>query len=161
MKGPPFTPAQTEELARLADRYPERPSALLPLLRRAQELAGGLGERELIFVADLARVPHVRAFEVATYHPQLFVGRRGRHLVQACHNLSCDLHGCSAVLAALREHLGVGEGGTTADGLFTLATAECLGACDRAPALLVDDDLFGPVAPAGLPALLDRYRGRR
>jgi NADH:ubiquinone oxidoreductase subunit E len=159
VSAPLFTPEQAARMEQIASSYPDRASALLPLLHACQEAKGRLTEDALIYAADLAGVPHVRAFEVATYHTLFFTTRqRGRHLVQACRNLTCSLHGCDLVFDAVRRELGVDRGQITPDGLFSLITAECLGACDHAPALLVDDDLFTDVTPEAVPAIIARFR---
>jgi len=159
VSAPFFTPEQAARMEEIASSYPERASALLPLLHFCQEAKGRLTEEALIFAADVAGVPHVRAFEVATYHTLLFTTRqRGKHLVQACRNLTCTLHGCDRVFDAVRRELSIDRGQITPDGLFSLITSECLGACDHAPALLVDDELFCDVTPEKVPGIIARFR---
>ena len=94
---------------------------------------------------------------MATFYPFIFRKPVGRHVVCVCDSIACWVMGHEAVLEALKKHLGVDLGGTTGDGRFTLLPISCIGACDRAPAIMVDADLHGPVAPDGLADILGRY----
>ena len=142
----------------IAARYEEQTSAILPLLHFVQHARGYLGEEELVFLADFLEVPHVRAYEVATYYTMFTIRPRGRHLIQICRNLSCTLEGAENILEHLKKELGVEKGGTTSDGLFTLMEVECIGACDQAPAIMIDEKLYGRVKPESLQNILQTYR---
>ena len=95
---------------------------------------------------------------VATFYNLIFRRPVGRHVVLVCDSVSCWLTGCEQVALALREQLGIGFGETTADGRFTLLPTVCLGACDHAPVMMVDDDLHRDLEPQTAAAALDRYR---
>lgn len=155
-----FSESETADIERIAQRYDDAPSALMPLLHYVQKARGHLGEDELVFVADLLRIPHVRAYEVATYYTMYTINPRGKHLIQVCRNLSCNLAGCEAIMGAIRSELDIGPGETTPDKFFTLVEVECIGACDMAPAVMVDEDLHPHVTAESLRAILDGYRSR-
>jgi NADH-quinone oxidoreductase subunit E len=94
---------------------------------------------------------------VATFYNLIFRQPVGRNIILLCDSSSCFLTGFEELRDALSEHLGIGFGETTADDRFTLLPTCCLGACDRGPALMINDDTFGPIAPDDLDELLEAY----
>ena len=155
-----FSESENADIQRIAERYVDSPSALMPLLHYVQKTRGHLGVEELVFVADLLEIPHVRAYEVATYYTMYTIKPRGKHLIQVCRNLSCNLAGCEAINESIRSELGIGPGETTLDNIFTFVEVECIGACDVAPAIMVDEDLHPQVTTESLQAILDEYRNQ-
>ena len=142
----------------IADRYPMRASAIMPLLHFIQGRKKALTEEDLVFVAELLEIPHVRAFEVATYYTMFFTRPMVRHLVQVCRSMSCSVNGSDETLQAIRSELGIEVGQTTSDGIFSLVEVECIGACDQAPALMVDADLHRKVGVDDVGSILESYR---
>lgn len=143
-------------------RYPEgrQASALLPLLDLAQRQHGGwLPAAAIRTVADLLDIPEIRAFEVASFYTMFNVAPVGKYLVQLCRTTPCWLRGSEDVRKACQNHLGIGLGETTDDGLFSLVEVECLGACVNAPMIQINDDFYedldGPKMVAILKALAE------
>jgi NADH-quinone oxidoreductase subunit E len=95
---------------------------------------------------------------VATFYNLVFRKPVGRHVVLVCDSVSCWIMGCESLCKRLAMQLGVSLGGTTSDGRFTVLPIVCLGACDHAPTLMVDNDLHGDVQPEKLDELLERYK---
>lgn len=155
---PGLSPAAREAIRRLAGRYERRQSALLPALFVAQEEAGYLTPEATSAVAEELDLPLSEVLSVASFYTLFYREPVGRHVVQVCTNLSCLLNGCREVVRRLQDRLGVAPGETTPDGRFTVRAVECLGACEEAPVLLVDEDRWAKVAPDDLDALLERYR---
>lgn len=153
-----FSEAESRTIREIAARYEDPASAILPLLHFVQGERGFLGEEELVYVADLLKIPHVRAYEVATYYSMFTIRPRGRHLIQVCRNLSCTLEGSDSIFEYLKRELGVEKGGTSADGHFALIEVECIGACDQAPAIMIDEKLYGRVTTDSLRDILQTYR---
>lgn len=153
-----FSAQEFADLEGILARYDEPASAILPLLHYVQGVQGHLSEEALTFVAEFIGVPHVRTFEVATYYTMLFTEPVGRHLVQVCRNLSCHVNGAEDVLQALERELDIDVGATTSDGMFTLVEVECIGACDHAPAVMVDGDLHRSVSVCSVGRILSSYR---
>jgi NADH-quinone oxidoreductase subunit E len=94
---------------------------------------------------------------VATFYPLVFRRTVGRHIIRICDSVSCWIMGYEEVCRRLTETLGIRPGETTPDGRFTLLPSPCLGACDHAPALMIDDDLIGDWNPAEVDKILSRY----
>ncbi len=134
-----------EEINAIAARYPRKEAALLPVLHLLQGLSGAITPAEEALAAEALGLEPIRVREVVTFYTMLMKRPAGTHIIRVCINLSCTMAGSDAVLGRLREALGIGPGETTADGTFTLVTAECLGNCDRAPCLQVDGEDHGPV----------------
>ncbi len=153
-----FSAQEFADMEGILARYDEPASAILPLLHYVQSVQGHLSEEALTFVAEFIDVPHVRTFEVATYYTMLFTKPVGRHLVQVCRNLSCHLNGAEDVLQAFKRELDIDVGATTTDGVFTLVEVECIGACDHAPAVMIDGDLHRSVTVDSVGRILGSYR---
>lgn len=152
-----LSPAARQEIQRLAALYEHRQSALLPALFVAQQEAGYLPPWALAAVADALDLPLAEVTSVASFYSLLCLEPVGRHVIQCCTNLSCMLNGCGAVLARFQERLGIAAGETTADGRFTLRTAECLAACEEAPSVIIDEERWARVSPDSVDGLLARY----
>jgi NADH-quinone oxidoreductase subunit E len=155
-----FTAENVEKAKAYIAKYPpgRQQSAVLPLLDLAQRQSGGwLPLAAMHAVALMLQMPRIRVYEVATFYTMSNLRPVGRYLLQACTTTPCWLRGSDAVVAACEKKLGIGIGGTSADGLFTLVEVECLGACVNAPILQVNDDFYedldGPLTEALLDAL--------
>jgi len=142
-------------------KYPpgRQASAVLPLLDLAQRQMGGwLPRAAMDHVAALLDTAPIRVYEVASFYSMFNLRPVGRYLLQACTTTPCWLRGSDAVVAACEKQLGVGLGGTTADGLFTLVEVECLGACVNAPILQVNDDFYEDLDGPATERLIDALR---
>lgn len=146
------------EIVRLQGLYPWARSALLPALFVAQEEEGYLSPEVLEEVAELFQLPLSEVASVASFYALFHRRPVGRHVIHFCTNLSCMLNGAEEILDHLCRRLGVRPGETTVDGLFTVRKAECLAACDIAPMMLVDEEMYGHLTPQKVDEVLDRYR---
>jgi NADH-quinone oxidoreductase subunit E len=156
-----FAPENLERAKAHIAKYPagRQASAVLPLLDLAQRQHGGwLPRAAMDHVAALLGMAPIRVYEVATFYTMLNLRPVGRYLLQACTTTPCWLRGSDDVVRACEKKLGVGIGGTTSDGLFTLVEVECLGACVNAPILQVNDDFYEDLDGTATEALLDALR---
>jgi NADH-quinone oxidoreductase subunit E len=138
-------------------RYPDRRGALLPALQIVQEEQGHLSDQDLGAVAAELDVPEPDVYGTATFYSLLRRRPSGRHVISICHNLPCTLMGAEPLIEHLGKKLGVAEGEVTTDGRFSYRRIECIGRCDGAPAMLVDDDYHGELTPEKIDALLEKY----
>ncbi len=134
-----FSAEQLTDVRRLQALYPDPRGALLPVLYMAQDTFGHLSLEVEEYVAGLFNLSPAHVHEVVTFYTLFFREARGRHVVAVCHNLSCHLAGAPAIVAHLKQRLGIDVGETTADGTITLQSVECLCACEHAPMMQVDD----------------------
>ena len=111
----------------------------------------------LVAIAEVLDIPAADVEGVATFYSQIFRQPVGRHIIRVCDSMVCYIGGHESVVSEIQSKLGIGLGQTTADGRFTLLPVCCLGNCDKAPALMIDDDTFGDVQPAGVAKLLEGY----
>src|SRR5437667_9960168 len=156
-----FTSENLERAKAHIAKYPpgRQASAVLPLLWIAQYQNGGwLPRAAMDPVAELLEMAPIRVYEVATFYTMFKLRPIGRYLLQACTTTPCWLRGSDAVVEACERKLGIGMGGTTPDGLFTLVEVECLGACVNAPILQVNDDFYEDLDGPATEALLDALR---
>jgi NADH-quinone oxidoreductase E subunit len=156
-----FTAEKLERARVHIAKYPpgRQQSAVLPLLDLAQRQSGGwLPRAAMDYVAEMLGMPRIRVYEVATFYTMLNLRPVGRYLLQACTTTPCWLRGSDAVVAACEKKLGIGMGGTTEDGMFTLVEVECVGACVNAPILQVNDDFYEDLDGPATEALLDAFR---
>ncbi|MFT3933087.1 MAG: NAD(P)H-dependent oxidoreductase subunit E [Chitinophagaceae bacterium] len=131
-----FSEEKMQEVNRLIARYPEgrQKSALLPLLHLAQETFGGwLSAETMDYVASLLKIEPIEVYEVATFYSMYNLKPVGKYMFEVCQTGPCMLNGSDDIIKYIGEKLSIKPGETTTDGLFTLKTVECLGACGYAP----------------------------
>lgn len=131
-----FSSEKLQKIQEIIARYPEgkQKSALLPVLHLAQEEFGGWVDVPVLdYVASLLQIMPIEVYEVATFYTMFNVKPVGKYVLEVCRTGPCMLRGSDEILDYIKEKLQIKEGETTADGLFTLKPAECLGACGYAP----------------------------
>ncbi len=131
-----FSDDKLKQVDEIISHYPEgkHKSALLPLLHMAQKENGGwLSAEAMDYVAGLLRIASIEVYEVATFYSMYNLQPVGKTLFEVCQTGPCMLNGSDEIVAYIFEKIGIKPGQTTADGLFTLKTVECLGACGYAP----------------------------
>jgi len=133
-----FSPEVEKKFKWLIGRYPKKEAALLPVLHHAQDEAGYLSPDVLEYVGQRLDLSPARVREVASFYTMFKLNPSGKYVLQVCHTLSCYLNGAEDVVAKIKDVLGIDEGETTPDGLFTLERVECLASCGSAPVMQVN-----------------------
>jgi NADH-quinone oxidoreductase subunit E len=131
-----FSDNKLSEVEKIIQRYPQgkQKSALLPILHLAQEEFGGwLDVPVMDYVATLLDIEPIEVYEVATFYSMYNTKPVGKYMFEVCQTGPCMLNGSDQIIDYIKQKLNIGVGETTADGLFTLKTVECLGACGYAP----------------------------
>jgi NADH-quinone oxidoreductase E subunit len=164
-KGEPFayTPERAAQLEEICGKYPpeRRKSAVLAALYLVQEQQGYLTASALRHVAEFLRITPAEVEEVASYYVMFFKAPVGKYVLQVCRTLSCALAGAERVTETLSEKLGITVGETDASGMFTLLEFECLGACDRAPVVMVNNEHWHERAsPESCAKLVDELKSK-
>ncbi len=108
--------------------------------------------------AEYLSVPYSYVHGVTTFYTMFSLAPRGRHIIRLCDSPPCHLMGSTSVLDHLKKKLGIGVGETTADGVFTLETASCLGVCGVAPAIMINDEMYGKLTPERVDGILEERR---
>ncbi|MCY2926200.1 MAG: NADH-quinone oxidoreductase subunit NuoE [Planctomycetota bacterium] len=145
-----------------AERILERPGPvrdtdLIPLLQELQDAYGYLPAPVLMEVSRRTGIPASRMYGVITFYSQFHLKPHGRYTIRSCRGTACHVRGGKVVADAIVRHLGVGEGETTPDGLFTFETVACLGCCFLAPAMMIGGDYYGLLTAEKIQSILGRY----
>lgn len=130
---------KVEELKKV---YPTKDACLLPVLHLAQKEFGYISPEVMEYVAGLVGVSPARVYGVATFYTMYDKKPVGKYHVQVCTNISCHLEGSARIVDTLKTVLGVENGETTKDNMFTLSVVECLGACGFGPVIQINDDYY-------------------
>jgi NADH-quinone oxidoreductase subunit E len=161
-EGPVFayTAENRARLEEICGRYPaeRRQSAILAALYLAQHQQGYLTRNAMRHVADAIGCTPADVEDVVGYYTMFYTRPVGTYVLTVCRTLSCALMGAERVTAALSETLGIAPGETDASGTFTLLEVECLGACDRAPVIGINDHWHECQEAGDVPALVERLR---
>jgi NADH dehydrogenase (ubiquinone) flavoprotein 2 len=153
-----FTPENHLRAEHILGKYPAnyKASGIIPLLDLAQRQHGGwLPVAAMDKVASLVGAAPMRVYEVATFYTMFNRTPVGKYFIQLCGTTPCMVCGSEDIKQAIEGHLGIKEGETTADGLFTLREVECLGACANAPMVQLNDDYFECLTPTSVVDLLE------
>jgi len=163
-EGPEFayTAQNRARFDEVVKRYPpeQRRSAVLPALYLAQSQHGYITANAIRHVAELLGITRADVEDVVSYYTMFYTRPVGKYVVNVCRTLSCAINGAERVTEALTAKLGIKPGETDASGMFTLVEVECLGACDRAPAVMVNDAWHECLKPEDAGTLIDELRAR-
>ncbi len=146
---------------RIIARYPEgkQKSALLPVLHLAQaEFGGWLSTETMDYVAGLLDLKPIEVYEVATFYTMFNLKPVGKCVLEVCRTGPCWLRGSEDIIAYINEKLGITDGETSADGMFTLKTVECLASCGTAPVMQVGDHYIENLSCDNMDDVLNRLR---
>lgn len=152
--------ATLQQAREIAARHRGELGALLPTLHEVQREVKYLSPAVLAEVAEQLDLPLSKVYATATFYTLYNTKPKGRYIIRVCESAPCHLGGAERIVEELEQLLGVRAGETTADGVFTLEEASCLGVCGVAPAIMVDDQVYGNLRPGNLAKILGDYRLR-
>ena len=158
-----FNDQKLKEVEQIIQRYPEgkQKSALIPVLHLAQEEFGGwLSAETMDYVATVLNLQPIEVYEVATFYSMYNLKPVGRYLFEVCQTGPCMLNGSDNIIKYIFEKLGIKPGETTSDGMFTLKTVECLGACGYAPMMQLGKNYREHLTKEKVDAIIDECRGK-
>ncbi|SHF33067.1 NADH-quinone oxidoreductase subunit NuoE family protein [Flavisolibacter ginsengisoli] len=156
-----FSEEKLKKVQEIIERYPEgkQKSALLPLLHLAQEENGGwLSVEAMDLVAGLLQLKPIEVYEVATFYSMYNLKPVGKYLFEVCQTGPCMLKGSDEIINYIKKKLDIGVGETTSDGMFTLKTVECLGACGYAPMMQMGKYYKEHLTPEKVDQIIDECR---
>ena len=130
---------------------------LLNMIEAEQAKSGWVSEEAMADMARALGLPVGQVYGVTTFYSFLSTKPLGRHVIRICKSVPCFLKSGEMIAASIEKELGVSPGETTADGRFTFELTNCIGACDQAPAMLVDDTLYGGLTPGKIKEILQSY----
>ena len=157
-----YTPENQAKFNQVVARYPpdRRKSAILYALYLVQNQLGYITAAGMIHVAEQIGCTPAEVEDVVSYYTMFYTRRVGKYVLNVCRTLSCALLGAERVTEELTEKLGIRPGETDPSGMFTLMEVECLGACDRAPVVMVNDDWQEGLTPEQCSKFIDDIRAR-
>jgi NADH-quinone oxidoreductase E subunit len=159
VRGGGLSAASRAEIDGLRERYPTSEAVLLPALHIAQRQWGGwLPDEAIAAVAAELGLPVAKVYGVVTFYDLFHQNPVGKHRIRVCNNLPCQLRGAEEILEVLHRELGVGEDEVTPDGRCSFVHFECLGSCDTAPMMMVDDDYHENLTPNRVRQIVKRLR---
>jgi len=153
-----LTEEETKEIIAELAHCELKSAASIEALKVVQKRRGWVSDASIKDVASLLDMTTAELDGVATFFNFIYRKPVGRHVIAICDSMVCWSLGYEPLRELLQKNLGIGFGETTKDNRFTLLPSACLGACDRAPAMLVDEDLYGPVTPEMLEEILGKYQ---
>ena len=148
----------TEEISGILQQYPKEQRYCLAIMQDMQRRYNYIPREGMEALADYLSCPLSSLYSMATFYKALSLKPKGRHIIKLCDGTACHIRGASTLCDGVRRILGIGEGETTADGLFSLELVNCLGSCALAPVLVVDDTYYGKVTMEKLPGIFEQYR---
>ncbi len=149
---------ERKEIEEEAGRYPDRRAACIDALKVVQRHRGWVSDEALKDVSEFFDMTLDELDAVATFYNLIYRKPVGRHVILLCDSISCWVMGYEKIRKQLNQHLGIDFGGTTPDQRFTLLPVPCLGTCDRAPAMMIDEDLHRNLEPQEVDRILEGYK---
>ena len=152
-----LTEEERREIEAEVPRYPRKKATCIEAMKIVQRHRGWVSDEALQGIGELLGMTVDELEGVASFYNLIFRKPVGRHVILICDSISCWIMGYERMREHLTTRLGINLGETTADGRFTLLPIDCLGACDHAPALMIDDDLHGDLDPEKIDEILNKY----
>ena len=150
--------AKTEELKAFIEAKKDMQGPLMPIMQKAQELFGYLSLETQSLIAEALNIPVADVYGVATFYAQFSLEPKGDNIISVCTGTACYVKGAQAILDKIESVLGITDGQTSADGLFTIQNARCIGCCGLAPVMTVGDEVYGKVTTDQIPGIVAKYR---
>ena len=151
------------DLALLDDvlsRYPHIDGSLITILQKAEEIYGYLPCDVMYHIANKTGSTPAKVMGVATFYTQFRFKPVGKYLILLCQGTACHVNGSERIADAIYETLGIRDGETTDDGLFTVSHVACLGCCSLSPVMMINDETYGSLTPAKTVEILEALRAR-
>ncbi len=156
--------ANFTELAPVLEKYAQVPGSLITILQQAQDIYGYLSMDAINYISVKTGIKPAKIYGVATFYAQFRLQPIGKYLVMLCKGTACHVNGADMIEEAVCEHLGIKDGETTEDGLFTLNNVACLGCCSLAPVMMIKtadgEETFGNLTKDSVKKILDDYRAK-
>ncbi|HEV2500069.1 MAG TPA: NADH-quinone oxidoreductase subunit NuoE [Terriglobia bacterium] len=153
-----LSPEERQEIETELRHYPTKQAVCIDAMKIVQKHRGWVSDESLKDIAEMLEMSVDELDGVATFYNLIYRKPVGRHVISVCDSVSCWVMGYERLRESLKSRLGIKMGETTADGRFTLIPIVCLGACDHAPTLMVDQELHHDVDPQKLDSVLEKYK---
>ncbi len=160
----PIDAAEFPELASVLEKYAKVPGSLITILQKAQGIYGYLSLDAINYISKETGIAPAKIYGVATFYAQFRLKPIGKNLIMLCKGTACHVNGADIIEEAITEHLGIADGETTEDGIFTLNNVACLGCCSLAPVMMIQsvdgDETYGNLTKDSVKKVLDEIRNK-
>ena len=146
-----------EQLEEIIVKYKDTPGALIPVLHEAQELYGYLPFEVQKIIADGLDIPVAKVYGEVIFYSQFSLTPKGKYRISVCLGTACYVKGAAEILDKLKERLSIDVGECTDDGLFSLDSCRCIGACSLAPVVTINEEVYGKLVPEDIDGIIDKY----
>lgn len=140
------------------NEYGSVKGSLITILQKAQEIYGYLPVNVIYRIAESTGLTPARVMGVATFYAQFRLKPIGKYLIMLCQGTACHVNGSERIEAAIKQELGIDDGETTEDGLFTLKNVACLGCCSLSPVMMINDETYGSLTPEKAVAIINELK---
>lgn len=147
-----------EEIKKIVDQHGRDRHNLIPILHDLQETLGHVSPEVMETIAEELGIPASDIYGVTTFYTLFYTRPQGRYIVRLCDSPPCHIEGSKKIREALTKELGIEPGKTTEDRLFSFEVVSCMGLCGVAPAIMVNDDVYGNLTPEVIPEIIRKYR---
>lgn len=152
------TKEQEEKLLAVIEKHKGEKGSLMPIMQEAQDIYGYLPYQVQKIISDETGIPIEKIYGIATFYAQFSMSPKGTYQVSVCLGTACYVKGSGEILEKCEEVLGIKDGECTPDGVFSIETCRCVGACGLAPVMIVGGDVYGKITADDVPGILDKYR---
>ena len=152
------TEQQRKELAAVIEESKTIPGCLLHVLQRTQSIYGYLPIELQTYIAEGLGISLSEVYGVATFYAQFSLTPKGKHRISVCLGTACYVKGSDKILEAVEKELGIKCGECTEDGLFSIDSCRCVGACGLAPVMMIGEEVYGKLTPEMVKGIIDKYR---
>ena len=150
--------AVDDKVIAIANKYKGGEGGIMGALHEVQDAYGYISEINQKYLSDKLGVPLSEIYGIITFYSRFSLKPKGKYNIQVCMGTACYVKGAEAVINAFKDNLNIDAGGVTEDGMFSLESVRCLGACGLAPAIVVNEEVYGKVTPDMVPGIIDTYR---
>jgi len=152
---------QERQLKEVINAHKDQPGGVMPVLQQAQDIYGYLPFEVQAMIAEELNMSLSEIYGIATFYSQFSLNPKGDYQISVCMGTACYVKGAEKIVVALEEKLGIKNGECTKDGIFSLDTTRCIGACGLAPVMSINDDIYGKVEVAQLDEILVKYQKKK
>ncbi|HRX21388.1 MAG TPA: NAD(P)H-dependent oxidoreductase subunit E [Syntrophomonadaceae bacterium] len=144
----------------MIENYPGQPEHLLAIMQDVQKQYNYLPRLAISMIAEHVGIPVSRVYAMASFYKAFSLVPKGRYVFRVCDGTACHIKNSEVLLDQLQQSLGIGSGETTEDGMFSVETVNCLGACALAPVMVVNGKVYGKVTPGDVGKIIKEYGGQ-
>ena len=149
-----------QQLQAVLDHYKEVPGSLITILQKTQDIYGYLPAEIIMLISKETKIKPAKIVGVATFYAQFRFEPVGKYLIMLCQGTACHVNGSERIAQTIEQELGIKDGETTKDGLFTLKNVACLGCCSLSPVMMINDETYGTLTPEKVRKILAELKAK-